>query len=50
MTLAAARWAESTGLLTFEVSDVYRLEVTFDDADAGHLADARPGLPLVLRW
>ena len=50
MTSAAARWAESTGLLTFEVSDAFRLEVTFDDAGAGHLADARPGLPLVLRW
>jgi hypothetical protein len=49
-TSAAARWAESTGLLTFEASDAYSLEVTFDHAGAGHLADARPGLPLVLRW
>jgi hypothetical protein len=47
---AAARWAESTGLLMFEASDTYRIEVIFDHAAAGHLVDARPGLPLVFRW
>ena len=46
----AARWAESSGLLAFEASDEYRIEIIFDHARAGLVADARPGLPLVLRW
>jgi Glyoxalase-like domain len=46
----AARWAESIGLLWFEASDDYVLNVTFDDGIKGRQADLRPGLPLVLRW
>jgi hypothetical protein len=48
-TSPAARWAVAAGLLTFEPSDDCLLTVTFD-AGNRHVADARPWLPLVLRW
>jgi hypothetical protein len=48
-TSPAARWAVTAGLLTFEPADDYLLTVTFD-AGNRHVADARPWLPLVLRW
>jgi hypothetical protein len=47
---SAARWAESAGLLTVEQSDKHVLTVSFDGAAAGHRADLRPELPLVLLW
>jgi hypothetical protein len=46
---AAARMAESSGLLSFEESRDYTLTLIFDD-DRGRCADLRPGLPVVLRW
>jgi hypothetical protein len=49
-TSPAARWAVATELVTFEPSDDYVLTVTFDAGANGQLADARPRLPLVLRW
>jgi hypothetical protein len=50
LSSAASRWAEATGLMAFEAADDYRIEVIFDGAAAGRLVDARPVLPLVLRW
>ena len=47
---AAARWAESSGLLSFERSDDYVLRMTFDGGTSGKTADLRPELPLALRW
>jgi hypothetical protein len=47
---SAARWAVATELVTFEPSDDYVLTVTFDAAANGQTSDARPRLPLVLRW
>lgn len=47
---SAAHWAESIGLISFERTDDYVLTVTFDRASSGKTEDARPALPLVLRW
>lgn len=47
---SAAHWAGSLGLVSFERSDEYVLTVTFDQGSRGNTADARPTLPLVLRW
>ncbi len=46
----AGRWAEASGLLSFEAADDYVLHLTFDGATKRRHADLRPGLPLVLRW
>jgi hypothetical protein len=46
----AARWAESSGLLSFGRSDDYVLRMTFDRGTSGKEADLRPELPLALRW
>jgi Glyoxalase-like domain len=46
----AARWAHAKGLLSIERSDHYVLTISLDGAATGHVADARPDLPLVLKW
>jgi hypothetical protein len=46
----AARWAESSGLLSFERSDQYVLRMTFDRGVSGQGVDFRPELPLAFRW
>jgi hypothetical protein len=47
---AAARWAESSGILSFERSNDHVLHLTFDQGTSGQDADLRPELPLALRW
>jgi hypothetical protein len=46
----AGRWAEASGLVSFEAADQYVLALEFDGAVKGKHADLRPGLPLVLTW
>lgn len=46
----AARAAEAGGVLSFNASSDYVLDLTFDGAKTGSTADLRPDLPLVLHW
>ena len=46
----AARSAETSGVLSFNVSSEYVLGLTFDRAIEGRTADLRPDLPLMVHW
>lgn len=46
----AARSAEAGGVLSFNVSTEYVLDLTFDGANTGRTVDLRPDLPLVVHW
>lgn len=47
---AAARAVSALGLIGFETGAGYVMELTFDHGATGGVADARPALPLILRW
>ncbi len=53
---AAATFAATTGLITFESGEDYVLRLAFDhrredtDAEADGVADFRPTLPLIISW
>lgn len=46
----AARSAAAAGVLSFNASSEYVLDLTLDGAVACETADLRPGLPLVMHW
>jgi hypothetical protein len=49
-TSAAARLAETQGLLTFTSGEGHAIELTLDGGLRGEASDLRPLLPLTLRW
>jgi glyoxalase-like protein len=46
----AAKTTAALGIASFTSADDYVIELLFDRAVKGQIADLRPGLPLVLRW
>ena len=46
----ANRWALANGVLSYGQSDHFCVTILLDGARMGRIADARPRLPLVLKW